>query len=479
MLDPMWPKQVELERGMVREGADRFRDRVTEATNQGQMTRLDPVRGLMEEAIPAVAKAIREWARTWEKAHVGGTPIALPHIKEIDPYVAAMLGLRAVLDGMTTAKVTVTGVAMDLGRILEHEQQIRRWENREKGLFYAVQKKLDDNHSTAAHRRRVNINRFNALLTKGLFDFEWRPWTELEHLRVGMVVIDCIIRTTQWFEVRGNPSHDFKHAKNRSPALVLTARPHMVEWLGKQLDAQEVSSPAYKPTVIPPKRWEGTRVGGYFTPYIKVPRLIRFKANQESQQARAADEFEALDMPQVYEALHHLQEVPWRVNKRVYAVMEAVISKDLGLGGVPVSAERELLPKPPGFDTTDKLPPDVDRWRNVDPEAAKVWKRSAAQTYAFNAKNISNLRTAGRILRVAHEYKDFERFYFPYMLDFRGRAYPIPVGLSRRAMTLHAAFLSSPMASPLRTSTPQAGWPSNWPRVGAGTSCPMTSALPT
>jgi len=81
---------------------------------------------------------------------------------------------------------------------------------------------------------------------------------------------------------------------------------------------------AYMPTLIKPKPWDGPRDGGYWTPYVKAPFLIRFKASHEDQRQRAIDEYEALDMPEVYEAINNVQNTAWKINKPVFDVAKKI-----------------------------------------------------------------------------------------------------------------------------------------------------------
>jgi DNA-directed RNA polymerase len=440
---PLWGVQVELERGMLREGADRVRDRVAEAMGREQMTRLAPVRGLLEDWLPAVADGVKDWCRVMDSSR-GPKPLALNYLRDCDPYVVSLIALRAILDSLTVERSAVTALAMEIGRTVEHEQQVRLWEREAPDLYYSVQHHLKRSQATAQHRERVNINRFNALLAEGKFGFGWEKWSQEVQFRVGVALIDNIVRVTQWFNLVPDPQHSWKKGAKRHPPLVLVAKPGLVEWLGKQIELQEVSSPLYKPTVIPPRRWEGTRSGGYWTPYVKTPRLIRFKANQEDQRDRAADEYDALDMPKVYDALHFLQEVPWRVNRKVLNVARVAWERDLGIAKLPLIQELPLPVRSPLCDT--------------DEEEEKKWKRSAAQVHGKNAKRLSRVRAAGRTLRLANDYAQFERFYFPHMLDFRGRMYPIPVGLQPQGDDLARGLLEFAEGKPVTRENGGARW---------------------
>ncbi|MCW2317100.1 DNA-directed RNA polymerase [Rhodoblastus acidophilus] len=440
---PLWSLEVELERGMLAEGADNFRDRVVEAGEAKEMTRLSPVRHLMEDWLPGVVLGLKEWVRV-SKASRGAKPLALQYLS--DPKVqpaACLITVRTILDLITLERPALVPLFVRIGREIEHELKVRLWENQEPDLFYAQQKKFKVAHSDATHQRRVNINRFNSLLAEGNFGFGWEAWAEETCFHVGRELVDNLVRVTRWFDYIPDPDTVPRKGGIKA-ALILAPKPELVEWVGEALNRAEVLSPAFKPTVIPPKRWTGTKGGGYYTPYVNTPSLIRFKAHQKQMQEGAAQEYDALHMPMVYEAIHFVQETPWRVNKSVLEVAKQIIAKDLGIAGLPVMKARDLPPKPADIETNE--------------EAKRRWKREAAAVYSSNARQLSKTRLASRTLRIAMEYAEFDRFYFPHMLDFRGRMYPIPVGLNPQGDALARGLLTFADGKPITEENGGAGW---------------------
>ncbi|MGV2346159.1 MAG UNVERIFIED_CONTAM: hypothetical protein MIO30_20180 [Methylobacterium ajmalii] len=429
---------------MLHDGADRVRDRVVNATRQKTMTALAPVRGLLTDWLPDVAKDLREWVDSFDKVR-GPKPISLAKLRYAtkavdpktgaqtseptlaDPFVMGMVALKVVLDGIATERHGITGLAMEIGRACEHEQQVRAWEKADPDLFHRIQRRLDKDGATEVHRKRVNINRFNHLLSTGELQVSWDKWGQEMHLRVGVALLDCIIRATGWFERMPDPNHVFKAGSKRGPKEVFVPKPGLLEHLAKELDHWELRSPAYKPTIIPPKPWTNTRDGGYWTPYVRGPRLIRFKAHQEAQKEWAADEYEAIDMPQEYEAINWLQDRPWRINKAVLAVMHLAYTHNMAIGGLPLI---EPIPEP-------AQPADIA----TNKEALKKWKQQRAQAVKKNLRRLGACLRTDRLLGVAFEYQDFEEIFFPHMMDFRGRKYPIPVGLQPQGDDASRALL--------------------------------------
>ena len=444
-LDPMWETQVALEQGMTREGARRVQEAVTKAITKGQRTRLKPYQDLIQAWLPPIADDIKNWvAQTRrEQARRGGpSPVALEPLSEVDPYVASLLTLRAILNHVATRHQEVTNLAITIGGTVEHELQVRLWERKEPDLYHAQQNTLRRQKADPTHTSRVNIHAFNSLLSQGKFGFGWTAWDTNKKLHVGTALINAVIRATGWFEVKASP--DGSTNRKGVPPTVLLLKEGMESWIADRLGKLEECSPALKPTVIKPKRWTGMGDGGYWTPYVKGPDLIRFHAHQIDQRENAREEYNALDMPKVYQALHFLQETPWRINKRVHAVVNEALKRNLVIANMPDYRGRELPIKPVDIET--------------NPEAAQRWRKEASVVKAYNKGLVSSRFAFDRTMLVAHEYQAFERFYFPHMLDFRGRMYPIPVGLQPQGNDLSRGLLELAEGKPVTQENQGDAW---------------------
>lgn len=486
---PRWADQFAKEYGQLREGAAKVAARTAKLTRKKQMTELGPVRALLNEFLPIVAKGVRKLIAEAKKRKGGPEPIALPYLDPIDPFVAALIALRCILDGMTVERMNVTALAIEIGTELEHEMQVRLWEKEAPDLFYKTELGLNLDQATAIHRRKVHIAKFNEHLKEGRFGFGWQPWGHEVRFRVGAMLVSAVVEFTGWFRIEDDiTAADKKRNKWHKVPKILVPDAAMVAKIGEDLDRLEELSPALKPTLMPPKRWEGTRKGGYYTPYVMTPRLIRFKASQEDQKERAADEYEAIDMPEVYEAIHTLQEVPWKVNRKVLEVAKVLWSRDrsegsgeVGLAGLPrlhfelptrsgaheahLALRYEARKKQAHIDRVNKSRRDEDKLPDIPMPVAEddlqremlSWMRKAKSARSRNAKVYSRTRQASTTLNMAMEFAWEPCFYFPHMLDFRGRMYPIPTGLQPQGSDLARGLLD--FAEGKAIETPQAqGW---------------------
>ncbi len=172
-------------------------------------------------------------------------------------------------------------------------------------------------------------------------------------------------------------------------------------------------SPTYLPTIIPPKPWTGPKYGGYYSP---LAHRIRFTITGKGRQ-----------LPQeVYDAVNAVQETPWKVNRRILDVLSALLDTGGACVGLPPAEPAKPDPLTEGL--TD--------------EQMKAWKLKAKVIYRANVKSTSRRMEVLDTLNVAHKMAEYERLYFPHRLDFRGRAYPIPLFLNPQGTDYVKAFLT-------------------------------------
>lgn len=435
-----WEDEVALEEEMLALGKAKAQEKINKARKKGDLTTLRPQRSLIFEWVIPVSDYLEEWLSAQDKKR-GVKPIALPLLRMVPTDTSAVVALRVMLRQLGHEHRGIVGMAGELGNWIEHEAKCKVWAEEDEEGWNMLAKVYNKRGSNQAHQRRSRISIFNKHVAGKV---GWVAWTDEQKQRVGLQMIDCVIKATKRFRLIPDPNYKHtKHAKGKpmSRQLVLTGDEELMQWLSGAMDDELVHSATFLPTIIPPKPWTGPRDGGYWTPYVNTPFLIRFKASHEDQRQRAIDDYDALDMPEVYSALNTVQETPWKINERVLAVAQEFWDKDLALCGFP-RREPQTVPK---------RPPEAD----LDPEIHKAWAIEASNIHMTNAKRFSQFISTRRALLLAERMRNEPRFYFPHMLDFRGRMYPIPNDLSPQGEDLHRGLLTFANA---KRVTPEDAW---------------------
>lgn len=425
-LEDRWQDQVDLEMEMLRKGRELMEVRVEKARAKGDMFRLRPHRTLVTEFIGPVAESIGSWLNTVSKRR-GVKPLAAEYLKLLPPEKSAFIALRAVFRMLGHDKRTLLPLSYEIGTAIEHEAQMEAWVTNDPEGFEGLRRHYLRRGSNATHIKRASVSVFRKHVSE---EVGYDDWSSEARRRVGLQLIDNIVQGTRRFRVVS----DMTLAPPRSGAsrpsawpLVLQADPELLHWLKSAMDDEMVHMPVYMPTLIKPKGWDGPKDGGYWTPFVKAPFLIRFKASHETQRQRAIDEYQALDMPEVYQAINFVQDTGWRVNKAVLGVAQTAWDKDLAIAGMPEQEAQEVPERPANWEQ--------------DEEGYKAWKKRAGDIHTRNAKTVSQFLATKRALVTATRFAEEQAFYYPHMLDFRSRMYPIPSDLSPQGNDLHRGLL--------------------------------------
>lgn len=410
--------QVALEEEMLALGVHRFREREQKAIEKGAETRNSYGRRLMESMFEPMHERLLEWIEENDNLP-RRRPIALKYIKRFDPSMVTAVTLRWLLDKVSV-KAGYTVTATSIARALETEERVGKFEAERAGLFKHMRRDMDKRGSNLAWQRTVFIH------AMGKHKVEDVKWPLTDKLHVGKLLIELAIEATGAFErtiQRTGP-----RPQDRTP--MLQAKPSLIEACRSVSDREEMMSPAWMPTIVPPRPWTNPQSGGYWV----AERLSLVKVHKFQHMEEMSGRVE--HMPDVYDAINTVQEVPWRINSEVLEVAEELW--DRAGGGVAGLPSAEDLPLPA---KTEAL--------NDDAEALKRWKREAAKTYERNAKLTSRRLSVIRTLSIARKFSDEETIYFPHQYDFRGRMYAVPRFLNPQGDDLQKGLLTFAEGKPI------------------------------
>lgn len=453
---PRYEDHVNLELEMREGGANLFTKKLTKAMDKKRMASMEPYRATIKRWLPIVAEHVKDFtrrAKLYRRKMGILSPTSLQYLEQIDPYMAALFTLRAIMDRMASGQCQILGLSRSIGEALENEARMEAWEKQEPELYYWNERQFELDGATSIHRRRVNVAKLNRLQKDG--KLQWIEWPRDHVNRLGTDLLNIAMQATAAFRVEDDITNTFTPGKPRSPAKLLVMDEKVQEALLSQLGAMKINSPVYQPTLIPPKRWDGSQGegrGGYWTEMVRAPKLIRFRASQQVQQQNAQMEYEALAMERPMAALHAVQETPWRINKVVLAAMNHIWDHDLATAGLPFKGVggHGLIPLPeprPPEELRRKDPPKdiLEAW---PPERILAWRREAAPIHKANRQNVSKVLSTQRIIDIANRFQD-ETFYFPHMFDFRGRMYPIPADLQPQGTDISRGLLTFAEGKPV------------------------------
>jgi len=376
------------------DGERRYVRRVARAYESNAATGAPSVRHFMECILEWLAADLR--VKIGELlAQPGPMPLWAEWVQKIGPDKTAYLTCKSALNGIAlhTASVNaalLTHVCLSLMRAMADEQRAEVYlEADSAGLANALQHRA---HTKLARSLRV----IHTARSRGVV-LPKSPGAK-EAINVGSHLLMALCQSTGAFTIE--TVRDYHTRKHRSH-LVLVPHEATLQWIATRSDRLRLTYPLHPPLLIPPKDWGQGIAGGYHNSLAGCLPLVR--NGTASQSAKIAAE----PMPLVYAALNALQRTSWRVNGRVLEIVKLALD-----GKIP-----DLIPS--SSDTP--LPP---RPLTEDPAILAAWRRQTADIYDANDRRRTKRADAERSVVVADQVRTDERFYYPYSLDFRGRAYP-------------------------------------------------------
>jgi DNA-directed RNA polymerase len=268
-----------------------------------------------------------------------------------------------------------------------------------KGLENGI-KERGDRHYKVYYARQ-------AMVKKG---FSWTNWNRKDSIHLSLQLLEIVINGSGFFTFECF-SND-KGLKDEQSQAIPT--PWLIEAWTKNNDKLLEKAHRNCPMIIPPLPWNGLNDGGYYGALHGRHTLLRSEAlrakNTSTFTSAYLKKFEETDISQVKQAINNIQETPWRINKKIFEILEAIIERGGDIGGVPGLKPLEQLPDLVGDYTEEEL------------------KAHKKEKWAIYRKDVTRETLALRAInhfKVAKEYVKYDRIYFPYNMDFRGRVYPI------------------------------------------------------
>jgi DNA-directed RNA polymerase len=384
---------------MVSDGVDAYRAALTKASD-ARISNSKAVLSLVRSVLDPLSGALREWLRDKLQARRGRRWRAVPFLASLDPDLVAFIAVKALLATFGRNRRTLgVGPAVQtvfnrIGGAVESEAMVESFAKAHPDLVDAVLGRLDKTTSHIRHRRRVILSAAHKA------GYVFPAWDEVTRVRVGAVLLELIEGYTGFVST---------HRTGRGMVRA-QLRPEATDALEHWHQYYELLQPRLVPCVVPPKPWvAGQSGGGYWTPVLGHKPLELTKATGKSRKGAVSET--------AIEAVNALQATPWSIDRRVLAVLKEVQGRGLD--------DLDVLPR-----LRDRVVPDKPLDIATNEEARKAWRVEAAGVYGFNSKLRSARLQLTKTMVAADEFADRERFYFPHYLDFRGRAYALPVGLT-------------------------------------------------
>lgn len=245
------------------------------------------------------------------------------------------------------------------------------------------------------------------------------------------VLLEAVIKGSGYFEYKVEANHT---AGNKRPKKYLKAADWLVKAWAKSIDVMALNSFKFSPCVIPPKPWEGIKDGAYYgvnAPFAQFIRVNMYQHNAFLDQY--IQKCAQLDLTWLFKCVNALQSTPFIINQRILDTMVSIMENHGGLGGLPRT------------DETPKVPHLID----PTPEELEAHKKRLVAYYKHERTRVSKVLRTNTSLGCAKKYSKYEKIYFPWNLDYRGRIYPMSPALNPQGDDTQKALLLFADPTPL------------------------------
>lgn len=344
-------------------------------------------------------------------------------LRPLDPWAVAYLAVRVTMSTICAShdkvEATVRKLCSAIGKSVHSELYLTQFDELAPDLFFIIAQDLGRRKAKSAEHR---VDTFKAqAAAKGMVFTEWGPGAKDQ---VGAWLLDQLVKL-------GMVEMELpKPGPGRRPPLSVYLHPDVADTIERMKHNFSLIRPQYGPCVEPPVPWTAWNEGGWHSKALR--RMLPYPVKASGA---ARELLKDHSMPIVLDCLNALQAVKWRVNKRVFSVVEQ-ISQLRNVGEI-VLGEPEGKPAPPAWFATigeDERTPEQEQ-EFLDWKARMtVWYTEAKLQRAAKQRFAATLRTV-------REYMPYPELYFVYFCDSRGRVYPMTQGISPQGSDVQKGVL--------------------------------------
>lgn len=426
--------QAELEQEMYHQGKARVEARMLRNEAEGRANMNPYAQAVLRRFVLPLAEKITEEVTN---AKAGRNHAAVGYLKPLDPEVVAYIAVRTTLTFMMNVRSeeqSTRGLILEIGKAMYHEYMLSIFADEEPELFYALVNDFDRRHTGTDHRLTVFKHSAKA---SGLV---WNEWGLGAKEQVGAYLLDGLNTLGMVEVMKGG---HFERGKI-TMRMYCTLNPDVLAMIGKIKELVSETAPLFMPCIEKPKDWTTISDGGFHTPDMR-------RVSPYCVKARPSDiaHFREATMPAVLSAINALQAVEWRINKRMLQAVRDV-ARHFDIDEIIAQAELPRPQKPEWLQ--DQTKDDMSEEQLAE---FRNWKRLQAEWHTEMKLRGTKVGRFISATRVADKFQQFDRIYFVYQADFRGRLYAKVSGISPQGSDLQKCLIEFANGKPLLTKEAQ------------------------
>ena len=242
--------------------------------------------------------------------------------------------------------------------------------------------------------------------------------------RVSDLCIEYAILSSGYFKCEEDNTEKVKGKP--SGRLVIKPEEWLLKTWMKNIDILTNMSYKYCPTLIKPKSWSSITNGGYHGILGTEAHFLRLDWDMKNSfMSVYKKRLERLDLSYLFSVVNALQNTPFSINDKILDIALKIRNGNGGLGSI---------------DTTEPMP-KMPRLINPTEKEKRQYKHKITLMNAAERTRQSHLLRLSITLAAAKKYSKYEKIYFPWNMDYRGRLYPIPTEFNPQGDDIQKALL--------------------------------------
>jgi DNA-directed RNA polymerase len=403
------PRLIEEERGLELEAVDRGVERYQafRAKNPGAGRPEATLAGRALDAVTAAVAKRKAEVETGEVVAAAGLMYTAPMLMYFPPDLLAACALSTVIQLTVRSFVskkprTRQAIIASLGENVETMFHLLQAKEMDKELYNILRKTIKNWDARRARRFYKRVTGLN------------RAWTYTERLHIGGLLYKMVVDETGWF-----------YEMQTGAGFECYLHDEVCSALEGEHEQMALLAPFQYPMVIQPADWgwdeqqQRVKRGGYIFHNYDIFKPINV-GDKPPKLGNA---------PMVFEAMNAMQHTGWAINQNTAPIMEAIWKAGGGWAGVPKA--EPIITKVTG--PRAPIGSSKDAIAEIKKERGKLWDAEAEEV----SPRIAMLYRRQVVERMAR----FDRFFYVYQLDWRGRIYPVIAALSPQGDDLDRGLL--------------------------------------
>jgi len=424
--------QRELELDMIQIGKDYSEKMYQDAEEKGRSSSNPYASAIHRRFVEPLSKLLAARYTGVPKKR-GPTSAVIKLLDGLDPLVTAYVAVRTMMNHIIPNPDSKgTQLCGLIGSSVYAEALLRNFEDLKPSLFHALTRDLARKMSKS-ERHRINVFKHEAKH----HNIDLIEWSSSDRVLVGKAIVREMVDLELLTERTV--------ALNGQSVLLYDLHPGIRKLLDNIKEFVAVTQPMKMPCVEPPKPWVSANDGGWHTQEMRRVSPTCFTAESFVPDG---------DVPQrVLDTLNHLQSTEWRINNKLLTAVRNV-SKHFDVGEVLSNAELPRPPKPLWL-VDGMTKDDMNEWERAE---FRSWCRAVADWHTEKQTNSTKWGRFYEAMRVASRMSEYDKIYFVWQMDYRGRCYAQSRGVSPQGSDLQKALLEFGKGTLINSSPDSVRW---------------------